>query len=108
MHPAPLRLLAALPGGGDWVGALGSEGTMGNLRAVTWVTGGDGLGVGGAEQSSGPRGSLLLWGGPKGGLTETELYPQLGSSCPHPPSCQKAEFKKAHSSSFINSLWTLP
>ena len=108
MHPAHLRLLAALPGGGDWAGALGSKGTVGNLRAVTWVTGGDGLGVGGTEQSSGPRGSLLLWGGPKAGLTETELYPQLGSSCPHPQSCQKAEFKKAHSSSFINSLWTLP
>lgn len=33
-------------GGGDWARALGSKGTVQNLWAVTWVTGGDVLGVG--------------------------------------------------------------
>lgn len=49
MSLVPLRLLAALWGGGDWAGALGSKGTVGNLRAVTWVTGGGVLGVGGCR-----------------------------------------------------------
>ena len=49
MSPVPLRLLAALLGGGDWAGALGSKGTVGNLQAVTWVTGGGVLGVEGLK-----------------------------------------------------------
>lgn len=70
--------------GEDWARALGSKGTVGNLKAVTWVTGGDVL-VGGSCAEGvtvSKAASCLEWAKRKPHPAQT-VAPTLGH-LPHP------------------------